>query len=77
MHLTVAAQVKFGNYEQIGKTIVRMRNIDCNFKAPEPEAEQLTADSVVAHIMAKGTSHGPEQCSKWTYKDKERTNKSD
>ena len=30
-----------------------MRKIDLNFKDPEPEAEQLTAYRVVAHILAR------------------------
>ena len=50
-HLPVAAVFQFAEYEQIVTTIVRMRKIDLHFKDPEPEAEQLTADRVVAHIL--------------------------
>ena len=35
-----------------------MRKIDLNFKDPEPEAEQLTADRVVARILAKQNNVG-------------------
>ena len=52
-HLPVATVFQFAEYEQIVTTIVRMRKIDLNFKDPESEAEQLTADRVVAHILAK------------------------
>ena len=51
-HLSVAAVFQFAEYEQIVTTIVRMRKIDLNFKDPEPQAEQFTADRVVAHILA-------------------------
>ena len=50
-HLPVAAGFQFAEHEQIVTTIVQMRKIDLNFKDPEPEAEQLTADR--AHILAK------------------------
>ena len=52
-HLPVAAVFQFAEYEQTVTTMVRMRKIDLNFKDPEPEAEQLTADRVVACILAK------------------------
>ena len=52
-HLPVAAVSQFAEYDQIVTTIVRMQKIDSNFWDPEPEAEQLTADRVVAHILGK------------------------
>ena len=52
-HLPVAAVFQFAEFEQIVTTTVRVRKIDLNFKDLEPEAEQLTADRVVAHILAR------------------------
>ena len=46
-HLPVAADFQFAEYEKTATTI------DLNFKDPELEAEELAADRVVAHILAK------------------------
>ena len=51
-HLPVAAVFQLVEYEQMVTTIVRMKKIELNFKDPEPEAEELTADRAVAHILA-------------------------
>ena len=57
-HLPVAAVFQFAEYEQTVTTMVRMRKIDLNFKDPEPEAEQLTADRApAAHEGSKESSH--------------------
>ena len=51
-HLLVAAVFHFAEYEQMATTIVLMKKIELNFKDPEPEAEELTADRALAHILA-------------------------
>ena len=45
-HLLVAAVFQFAEYEQMFTTTVRMKNIDLNFKDPEPEAEELTKNAL-------------------------------
>ena len=51
-HLPVAAVFQLAEYEQMVTKIVGMRKIELNFKDPEPEAEELTADHALAHILA-------------------------
>ena len=60
-HVPVAAVFQLAEYEQTVTTIARMRKIKLNFRDPEPEAEELIADRVVAHILTKAT-HRVEQC---------------
>ena len=52
-HVPVAAVFQLAENEQTVTTTARMRKIDLNFRDPEPEAEELIADSVVAHILTK------------------------
>ena len=65
-HILVAAVFHFAEYEQIVTTFVQMRKIDLMLKDPKPEAEQLTADRVVAHILSSRTSFGLAQCTNET-----------
>ena len=52
-HVPVAAVLQLAEYEQMVTTIVSRNKIELNFKDPWPEAEELTADRAVAHILAK------------------------
>ena len=44
--------------ERMVTTIVSMKKIELNFKDSEPEAEELTAERAVAHILANQNTAG-------------------
>ena len=52
-HVPVAAVFQLVEYVQTVTTIARLEKIDLHFRDPEPEAEELLANRVVAHILRK------------------------